>query len=168
MVDKRIKVPPIAEVRSKVEKQPEKVYPAWDLLNSYFNRNLSQITYTFWFSIFFMIAGFCVIVWGIIQAIKLPNSLAPATISVLGGIITEFLGATIIFIYRSTIQQAQNYAKALERINSVGMAVQILDTLPDETKADDLKSKTKTVLVELLIRQAHDVSTNKKRNRKDA
>ena len=115
-----------------------------------------------------MIAGFCVIVWGIIQAIKLPNSLAPATISVLGGIITEFLGATIIFIYRSTIQQAQNYAKALERINSVGMAVQILDTLPDETKADDLKSKTKTVLVELLIRQAHDVSTNKKRNRKDA
>lgn len=33
--------------------------------------------------------------------------------------------------------------------------MQILDTMPDETKPDDLKSKTKAMLVELLVSQAH-------------
>jgi hypothetical protein len=70
-------------------------------------------------------------------------------------VITEFIGATFLFIYRSTIQQASSYSRTLERINSVGMAMQILDTMPDGAKPDDLKNKTKAALVELLIRQAH-------------
>lgn len=153
----------IAEAESKVETQPEKARPAWDLarvtLDAYFNRNLSQITYIFWFSVFVMAIGFAVIVWGISQSVNSPNAIAPAGIAVLAGVVTEFIGATFIFIYRSTLHQALNYAKALERINSVGMAMQILDTMPDEAKPDDLKSKTKAALIELLIKQTHDTST---------
>jgi hypothetical protein len=43
------------------------------------------------------------------------------------------------------------YAKTLERINSVGMAMQILDTMADGAASDDLKSATKAKLAEALI-----------------
>ena len=104
-----------------------------------------------------MLVGFAILILGIYQAIQSPSILVPATIASIAGVITEFIGASFLFIYRSTIQQAIDYSKTLERINSVGMAMQILDTMPDETKSDDLKSKTKATLVELLVRQAYEI-----------
>jgi hypothetical protein len=65
------------------------------------------------------------------------------------GIITEFIGATFLFVYRSTIQQAGTYMQTLESINSVGMAMQILDTIsPDSTKLPD---QTKAQIVVSLL-----------------
>jgi hypothetical protein len=152
----------IEEAESRVERQPEKAKPAWDLaratLEAYFNRNLSQVSWIFWLSVTVMFIGFVIVGVGIAQAMRFPNILAPATIASLAGIITEFIGATFLFIYRSTIQQAIDYSQTLERINSVGMAMQILDTMPDQTTPEDLKSKTKATLVELLVRQSYDLA----------
>jgi hypothetical protein len=152
----------IEQAESRVEREPEKAKPAWDLaratLEAYFNRNLSQVSWIFWLSVTVMFIGFVIVGFGIAQAMRSPNTLAPATIASLAGIITEFIGATFLFIYRSTIQQAIDYSQTLERINSVGMAMQILDTMPDQTNPEDLKSKTKANLVELLVRQSYDLS----------
>ncbi len=149
----------IAEAEFRLGKEPTQVTPAWDLarvtLEAYFNRNLSQITAIFYLSVVVMTVGFAVIIWGIMQAIQSPIAVASALITAIAGVITEFIGATFLFVYRSAIEQAINYSKTLERINSVGMAMKILDTMPDGAKADDLKSKTKASLVELLIQQAH-------------
>ena len=151
----------VAQAEQRLEAEPEKAKPAWDLaratLESYFNRNLSQITSIFWLSVAVMLVGFGIIIWGISQSLQSPNAVVPAAIAGVAGIITEFIGATFLFIYRSTIEQAINYSKTLERINSVGMAMQILDTMPDTTQPDDLKSKTKATLVELLVRQVHEL-----------
>lgn len=152
----------IAKAEERVDASPEKVKPAWDLarvtLEAYFNRNLGQISYIFWLSVVVLIVGFAIIIWGISQALSSPNVVAPAVITAIAGVITEFIGATFLFIYRSTVQQAINYTKTLERINSVGMAMQILDTMPDETKEGDLKSRTKALLVELLVKQVSETS----------
>jgi hypothetical protein len=152
----------IAEAESKVEAEPQKVRPAWDLaritLEAYFNRNLSQITAIFWLSVVVMMVGFAIIVWGIAGAFQSKETIMTAAIATTAGVITEFIGATFLFVYRSTIQQGMSYSRTLERINAVGMAMQILDTMPDETKKDDLKSKTKAMLVELLVRQANEAS----------
>jgi hypothetical protein len=161
----------IMDAKREVQTKPEKAKPAWDLarltLESYFNRNLSQIGWIFWLSLVVMVAGFCVIVWGVSQSMVIANQstkdgtstgvkiLLPIT-STAAGLITEFIGATFLFIYRSTIQQATNYSKTLERINSVGMAMQILDTMPEQTPEGDLKSQTKAKLIELLVKGAHD------------
>jgi len=148
----------IAEAESKLEANPEKAKPAWDLaritLESYFNRNVHQVTFIFWLSVISMIAGFLIIAWGISQVMISQNATALAWLTGLAGTITEFLGATFLYLYRSTIQQAMKNIRTLEHINSVGMAMQILDTIPDEAKSDDLKSKTKAVLIELLMKQA--------------
>ncbi len=55
-------------------------------------------------------------------------------------------------MYRTAIGQAVKYTVTLERINSVGMAMQILDTMSDPAEKG-LTSKTKAELVKLLIKQ---------------
>jgi hypothetical protein len=150
----------ISEAESLVASDPKKIKPAWDLarltLESYFNKNLSQITSIFWLSVFVMLIGFAIIVWGITQAIATPESSLPPIITGFSGVITELIGATFIFLYQSTMKQASDYSKTLERINSVGMAMQILDTMPDDASLENLKENTKASVVRTLMKTAYD------------
>src|SRR5271157_1134252 len=88
----------VANAETRVNQEPEKVKPAWDLarltLESYFNKNLNQVSTIFWLSVFVMFIGFGIIIWGISQAIRSPGSALPAIITGLSGIVTEFIGAT--------------------------------------------------------------------------
>src|SRR5262249_34589638 len=100
----------IARAETQALAQPEKAKPAWDLaratLEAYFNRNLSQISWIFWLSVSVMMVGFFIIAFGIWQAVRSQGIVTPAAMATLAGIITEFIGATFLFVYRSTIQQA--------------------------------------------------------------
>jgi hypothetical protein len=154
----------LTQARARVQAEPEKVKPAWDLgrvkLEVYVNRNLSQIAYIFWLSVAVMTVGFVFILFGISRALSPGTMMAAAggatvggvtlaVVSTVAGIITEFIGATFLILYRSTIQQAAGYTKALERINAVGMAMQILDTLSGESR--ELQDRTKAEIVKLLL-----------------
>jgi hypothetical protein len=77
------------------------------------------------------------------------SSTLVALISGVAGVITEFIGATFLFLYRSTVQQAAENIKTLERINAVGMAVAILDSI--SPTSGDLRDRTKAELVRLLL-----------------
>ncbi len=97
-----------------------------------------------------MAVGFGFILYGIRSAFAAQSgAITPAVISGLAGVITEFIGATFLFLYRSTIQQAAGYTQTLERINSVGMAMQILDSISSESK--ELQDETKAEIVKLLL-----------------
>jgi nitrate reductase gamma subunit len=148
----------IAEAESKVEREPEKIKPAWDLarvtLEAYFNRNLGQVTAIFWLCTSVMFIGFLIIAFGVILAMQSPEKPLPSIITGLAGVVTELIGATFLFVYRSTMQQAINYTKTLERINSVGMAMQILDTIPDDAEINSLKNSTKASVVKMLMKQS--------------
>jgi xanthosine utilization system XapX-like protein len=149
----------LAIIREMQEAQPGRISPVWEIgrahLKAYFSRNLRQVTVIFVVSIGVMIIGFAIIFLGIIIALFSPASPVPATLATVSGLITEFIGATFLLIYRTTMQQAAGYVQTIERINSVGMAMQILDTMPEQSQTDDLKSKTKAVIAEQLIRQAY-------------
>jgi nitrate reductase gamma subunit len=144
----------IIAAESGAREHPERSKPAWDLaratLEAYFNRNLRQISMIFWLSVFVMIVGFGIICSGIVMSTQTPQSSQAGLITAAAGVLTEFIGATFLFIYRSTIQQAIDYSRTLERINSVGMAMQILDTMPDSISPTDVKSHTKAKLVQTL------------------
>ena len=148
----------IRRLKEKIGKETDKTKPSWELatatLESYFNKNLSQVSAIFWLSVAVMLVGFGIIVFGVIISIKnpTPNASLPAIIAVVAGILTEFIGATFLFIFKSTMEQAIVYTKTLERINTVGMAIQILDTLPDNAEERNLKHETKSSLVKLLMR----------------
>ena len=151
----------IQALRDKADRNPDKIEPIWDLgranLQEYFNRNLGQVSNIYRVSVVVMIIGFLLIVVGVLAGfVDNGKSLVftPALIGVLAGIITEFIGATFLFMYRATVQQASEYLQTLERINRVGMATKILDTMSDDSK--DLRDETKAALVKLLFSQDLD------------
>lgn len=162
-------------IKQRLNLDPGKV-PVWILMQTklvgYFDRNLNQITYIFWLSVVVMIVGFSFILFGIAQAFGSPQSgsatqhlvqgassnLTPAIVGGIAGIITEFIGATFLFIYRSTIRQASSYMKVLERINSVGMAMNILDSI--STNSQELQDRTKAEIVKQILTEYEGLSAN--------
>jgi hypothetical protein len=131
----------LAQERHKEE--PSKAKPVWDMaqitLESYFNRNLGQIRWIFWLSIVVMSLGFVLILYGVVLGYQNPKeNWVIASIGGIAGIVTEFIGATFLFVYKSSIQQADKYAEILERMNFVGMAMQMLDSVAEQNK--DVKS----------------------------
>jgi hypothetical protein len=143
----------IEQIEVKADKEPEKTRFAWDLarekLEAYFDRNLSQVRMIFFVAVLVMIVGFGFILWGVSHGIANPESLKPSYLAALSGIITEFIGVTFMLIYRSTMAQANQFMEVLERINTVGMAVQILDAIPEQETA--LKNSTRAEIVSLLL-----------------
>lgn len=65
-------------------------------------------------------------------AVEDEGSLSIAMISAAAGVLVEFIGATLMVIYRSTMSQAERYMRVLERINAVGMSMQIVGSIKDD------------------------------------
>ena len=133
----------IAEVEKRFEQNPKETGAAWELarvkLESYVNRNLAQVMHIFWLTAFVMLCGFGLIGVGTYKAFADPDHFKSSVLSASSGVIVSFLGGTFLVLYRSTMAQAKEYVTMLERINAVGMSVQILDTLDDGNK--ELKHK---------------------------
>jgi putative ubiquitin-RnfH superfamily antitoxin RatB of RatAB toxin-antitoxin module len=158
----------IAGLELKLEQEPEKVKFAWDLaritLETYFDRNLNQVRMIFFVAIAVMVAGFGFVLWGIKVAVQNPESVKIAIIASASGILTQFIGLTFMAIYRSTMLQAGQFMKVLERINTVGMAVQILDTMKDTSS--ELKDLTRVDIIRLLLASPGTQLSLKARSRK--
>lgn len=91
-----------------------------------------------------MLAGFGIIIYGIYYVYS--GNLNASIVTISSGLIIEFIGGSFLIIYKSTMQQAKEYVNVLERINAVGMSVQILGSirsedskLQDQTRADIAK-----------------------------
>jgi len=143
------------DVERKADAQPENPRLAWDLarvtLEQYFNRNLQQVSQIFYASIVAMFVGFGLIVWGVILAIHQSSfENMAAILPAASGVITEFISVTFMVVYRSTLQQANGYMAILEKINAVGMAVQIIETIPP---TDPLYSETRAAIAKQLLEQ---------------
>jgi len=144
----------VARAQQRAEAEPEKVKFAWDLarvkLEAYFDRNLTQINQIFLAAIVVMVVGFVFVLIGVALSVWTEHMTVVHIVTTGAGVITEFIGATFMAIYRSTMAQANEFMSILERINTVGMAVQVLDSIPDSEQA--LKNDTRTQIVNLLLR----------------
>ena len=96
-----------------------------------------------------MTIGFIFILFGITQTMNANSNLDAAFLAAISGIITEFIGATFMLIYRSTHKQATSYMSVLERINTVGMSFQVIESIED--KYDELKNTVKSEVAKLII-----------------
>jgi hypothetical protein len=141
----------LVKAEAAIEKEPEKAKPLWDLsrasLELYIRKNQSQVGSIYWFTLIVMGAGYILILIGVWHAIN--GWLDAAVLSAIAGVVTQAIGASFLLIYKSTIGQATAYVGMLERINSVGMAVQIVDMIPEEK--GDLKNKARVDLVKQIL-----------------
>src|ERR1019366_527545 len=95
----------ITEAEAKAEQSPEKARLAWNLatvrLEAYFDRNLTQVRQVFWLAVLVMTVGFAFVLGGVFVSLTRPNLITPALVAAVSGIITQFIGATFLVIYRS-------------------------------------------------------------------
>ena len=148
----------IEAAKTNAENNPSDVLPVWDIaqttLVQYYNQNIIQIKWIFRLTLAVMIGGFCLICYGLFIVISNNSSTLVAIIASASGIITEFIGLTFLFVYKSTIAQAFKHTSSLEKMNTVGMSIKILDTLKESN--DDAKklSDAKIEIAKLLIIQS--------------
>jgi hypothetical protein len=137
----------IEEVERRVKEHPKETQAAWELarvtLEKYLNRNLSQVRSIFWLTALVMTTGFTLIIVGAYEAFQDSQRFNASILTTVSGVVVTFIGGTFLVIYKSTMAQAKDYVMMLERINAVGMSVQVLEALNDggldikyETTAD--------------------------------
>lgn len=105
---------------------------SWQLsyvtLEAYYSRNLSQLNQVFVVSIILIAIGVGMVVWSITAPLPLNHeSISPSLLGAASGAVTQIIGGALMTVYRATVAQSMSYLSTLERINAVGMAVQIID-----------------------------------------
>jgi predicted permease len=151
----------IETVEKRLREHPGRPQLAWDLarvkLESYLDRNLSQVRSIYWLTLIVMLCGFGFVSYGLFQAAQNPEKLPVSIVAAASGVLISFIGGSFLLIYRSILAQSKEYVTVLERINAVGMAVQVIATIPDASV--ELKSQSKAELAkQLLTLYAHSAS----------
>ena len=146
------------------------VDPAWNValltLERYWERNLAQNGSIYVMSVIACALGFGVMLWASYAAIH-DNKATPATILVaVSGAITEVLGATFLFIYRSTTVQAASFNQTLERINAAGMAWYVIKSMSDSVESErTLKDTAKQSLANHIVASVYAAPTPSDRDK---
>ncbi|MGB9491294.1 MAG: hypothetical protein WCA92_12585 [Terriglobales bacterium] len=143
----------IEEAEKKVAENPKEPQAAWELaqvkLESYLNRNLSQVKSVYALTVGVMIVGFSLIIGGSIEAFRQPDRFKASVLSSLSGIVVSFIGGTFLILHKSIVSQAKDYVTILERINAVGMSMQILNSIDSEDQ--NLKQETTAAIAQQLL-----------------
>jgi hypothetical protein len=132
----------LQNAEQRVRDNPDQPIATWDLarakLESYLDRNLSQVAWIFVLVLIVMSIGFSFISLGVWRVYNEPQAIMSSVVAAVSGILVQFIGATFLLIYRSTMNQARDYVTILERINAVGMSIQILEAIEgSDTKVRD-------------------------------
>lgn len=153
LIEKQNKQAEIIEARELVFNNPDKPQYAWDLarakLEGYLDRNLKQVTSIYWLTLVVMIFGFGFILYGLYNAFNNVANLPVSIVASASGVIITFIGGSLLIIYKSVLTQSKDYVTVLERINAVGMAVQVIESIPDN--ASDMKNESMAELARQLL-----------------
>lgn len=156
----------IEEVEKHVKKNPKETQAAWELarikLEAYMNRNLNQVRAIFWLTVVVMALGFALIGYGVGKLYQSPENFNPSVVVAVAGVLVNFIGSSFLLIYRSVMSQASNYVNVLERINAVGMSLQILDSLKESNPELQQKTTADVVRQMLQMYSPQESRTNKK------
>jgi hypothetical protein len=140
-------------VEDRLQAHPEKPQLAWDLartkLEEYLRKNIAQVDAIFWLTLVVMLFGFCFITYGLYHATQNADKLPVSLVASASGVLISFIGGSFLLIYRSTLAQAKDYVSVLERINAVGMALQVIESIPQSKS--ELKDQTTAELAGQLL-----------------
>ncbi|XJJ66296.1 hypothetical protein WBP07_12590 [Novosphingobium sp. BL-8A] len=158
----------VVELQERVRAEPEKPQLAWDLarikLESYLDRNLRQVSSIYLLTVTVMLFGMGLIGVGVWRSITDPSTIQPASLAALAGVIVQIIGGTLLLIYRSTMGQAKDYVVVLERINAVGMSINILEGIQTATEMrENARVQLSTRLLEMYDSSGSHASRKKRK-----
>ncbi len=153
LIEQQVREKKVELVEERLREHPERPQLAWDLarakLESYLDRNLSQVRSIYWLTLLVMFCGFGFVMYGLLQVAQNPDRLPVSIIASASGVLISFIGGSFLLIYRSILSQSKEYVTVLERINAVGMAVQVISSIPDANS--ELKHRTTAELAKQLL-----------------
>lgn len=138
-----------------VAEKPENVDLQIDLsrkiFNRYYERNLRSSGWLLMITACVIVAGICLIGYGIIIVYNDPEKLSYSAIPVLGGAVTTFIGSTLLVVNKSLMDQGKEYAESLQRVNNIGIALSILESISSDEK--DHRADISKKIVMALIKE---------------
>jgi|GEM_PF-6362591 len=135
--------------------------PAWaaaqTYLHAYIANNVFQVKMIFWASMFVMVVGFFITCYGVINDVTVStgNAAVEKSFPIAAGVLTQFIAATFLFIFRSTSQSAAMFIHTLDRMNSVGMAMCIIRSMPTDAQLELVRANAYADLAINLIAAVH-------------
>lgn len=154
----KVETEAVNALRERVIEEPAEPQLAWDLarikLENDLDKNLKQVSSIYYLTVIVMIFSMILIGFGVYRAIDDPSTIQPSALAALTGIIVQIIGGTFLIIYRSTMAQAKDYVNVLERINAVGMSINILESIESATDMrDDARIKLSVILLSMYAPQ---------------
>jgi uncharacterized membrane protein len=152
------------EVKKEKKANPDKNRPVYDeaygILIEYIENNLNQNKKIYWLTIFIIFVGFVMIALGIWKSFSMPSdsTVNQSWPAIVAGAVTEFIAATILFMYKSVFEQTTDYSRTLERMTSVRVAIEIIDDLDNigtESGMVELKAKARIEVAKQLLQFQH-------------
>jgi uncharacterized protein YhhL (DUF1145 family) len=143
----------IEKVEEQVREHPDRPQLAWDLartkLENYLDKNLGQLQSIFWLTSFVMLVGFGFVLFGLMKAYESTANFPVSVVASASGVLISFIGGSFLLIYKSILAHTRRFVSVLERINAVGMAVQVLGSISDDNQK--LRNESTAALAKHLL-----------------
>ena len=101
-------------------------------IDKYYFQTQLQAKKSFYISIAAAVAGFLIVVAGVVQMYI--GEANPAFVTTAAGVISEFIAAVFFYLYNRTILKMSDYHKKLVLTQNIGLAMRITQDMPEEQK----------------------------------
>lgn len=106
-------------------------------LNEYYTINKSQSKRAYTFSIFMILAGFILIFVAIVCIFFSPSAVSVTVIISIAGLISEFIGATALNLYKESNKHVNEFLNRLTYLQKVMLAIELVDRITSEDKKEE-------------------------------
>lgn len=106
-------------------------------LNEYYTINKSQTKRAYTFSIFMILAGFVLIFVAIVSIFFSSSSISITVIISIAGLISEFIGATSLTLYKESSKHVNEFLNRLTYLQKVMLAIELVDRIASEDKKEE-------------------------------
>lgn len=126
----------ISSAEREARENPAQPRLAWDLarvtLEEFLDRNQRQLNAIYLLTITLMAVGFTIVSAGIYVAYVTPNKEFVSIVASSSGVLISFFSGSFLLVYRSVLTQTGGYVSVLERINAVGMAIDVIGNISSD------------------------------------
>ena len=116
-------------------------------IDKYYDQTQNQADKSFNLSLIVAFLAFIIIIFGIVLMIQ--NKAEAGKIVTASGVLSEFISAVFFYLYNKTITKMSEYHQKLVLTQNIGLALKIVETLPDNekigAKAELVKNLTDSV-----------------------
>ena len=120
-------------------------------LDEYYTINKNQSKNSYGFSIFMIIGGFLLIVTTVIFGFINPDKYTLSIITGLAGLITEFIGATSLYLYKESTKHINEFIERLTFLQKIMLAIDLAERMPKRKKNEQIAK-----IIEGLISEKRD------------